>query len=1180
MAIQKTDIKLMASERLTDYYDGGGEMTGTEITDGEINNLFPDISRLDRTYGRVSLRKAFLAVMTANQDMYYGAHGIITQPPEDDNVHVTLFTTDDFYDIRQDAKDRVESYVSIAHELLWRPLNDQLEGQRAITVFGKPGNQRPEIGDTIVLKNSVTGEQQYVRITDLSAENATFANVQYGTFTVEVLTLGLSAALQYRFTGIEATPYTTKAETRVHATIVADASKYYGVRKLAQAASQGDMSFWVDGIYNQLVPTSQIETPLVDQLMAGEQRTMVPSGADGSLTWSGTRSSSSGVIHLPTGVLPGSLSLSVEGYSFTDDGGGNLVAVDSDGGYSGTIQYDSGQVTVERSTSWSRSVSITATPAAQVVQGPVTREIYIELANRAFNYTPSLTDPIPAPGSVSVSYMAQGKWYELRDNGHGELVGNEAGIGTGTIDYATGSMVLTVGALPDVGSSIILHWGHTMEITDRTGSVDTEPMLIRHELPHQGLNPGSISITWDDDGTPKTATDAGDGTFTGDATGTISYSQGVVWFMPTVIPESGTAYNVSYAQEDQYQANIASLSINGEDVTFTIPSAPLRPKSVSIEWNVTRTKYESQRFGNEEISVTKTARDDGNGNIIGDATGIINYTTGEVTFDGVNEYQHPYYFYATVSKANYANQFVTVMRHIMVTKTEDPPASVYVGYAQDVAASWLPQTDTIAAPALSLNVAPTTVEDLVATSLRFGMDGHTYYDYNGSIYRDKDSSTGAGMLAGEINYTTGDVTLTTYPSIADSSVTVHNLLTRDGGFAPPNYVFRTPGAPVRDGSLSVRGTTPDGTLISAIAANDGSLSDTLIEGTIDTQVGVVRLNFGEYVTAAGNEEETWYNADAVQEDGTIWKPYGVMPETALYNCVVYSFLPLDADIVGIEPIRLPIDGRVPIFKSGDVAVVHHTDDELLPDNLSAGQSVTLARDRLALLELRDQDGTIVDETLYTRDLDAGTVTMADPLDLSAYTQPLIAAHRIEDMVLISEAQINGLIRTVGPITHDYPAAETQVSSALIFGDLAARIVRQFTQKTWDGTWADQRSGDDTSAKYNDLTYPIQITNEGSIAQRWCIKFTSSTTFDVISANMGIIASGTTSSDVAPINPATDVPYFTIDYRGWGTGWSTGNCLRFDTSAANAPLWLARTTMQGEEQEPTDNFVLQKRGDAN
>ncbi len=517
----------------------------------------------------------------------------------------------------------------------------------------------------------------------------------------------------------------------------------------------------------------------------------------------------------------------------------------------------------------------------------------------------------------------------------------------------------------------------------------------------------------------------------------------------------------------------------------------------------------------------------------------------------------------------------------MATFTQTLVGAVSCRYHSDSIADWLPQSDSIAAPALQLNLCPTTVEPIVPGSVLFGLGGDSYYDDGmGNLYRNRDSASGAGSLAGTINYASGLAEITSYPTMSSTAVSLTSLLTRDGGFAPESLVFRTPGAPVRDGSLSCRATLPDGTLRTAQAGTDGTIGDTGIVGTIDTTTGVVRLHFGQKVAAAGNEDQPWYHASLVDGEGNIWQPQGVLPETALFNCVIYSFLPLDADLLGIEPIRLPIDGRVPIFKSGMVAVVHHTDDELLPDALTAGQQITLARGNLALCDLRDQNGELVDETLYSIDLTTGVVTMADPLDLSAYSQPLVAAHRIEDMVLISEAQINGLIRTVGPITHDYPATETQVSSALIFGDLAARIVRSFTQKTWGSVWRDVRSGDDTTAKYNDLTYPIVLTNKGSIAQRWCIKFTGSTTFQVISEKMGVIAEGNTSSDVAPINPATGVPYFRIDYRGWGSGWASGNCLRFDTSAANAPLWIARTTMQGAVEEPTDEFVIQIRGDAN
>ena len=48
MTINADQVKLFESERLTDETDGGGRATGNEVEDGQINNLFNDISRLDR----------------------------------------------------------------------------------------------------------------------------------------------------------------------------------------------------------------------------------------------------------------------------------------------------------------------------------------------------------------------------------------------------------------------------------------------------------------------------------------------------------------------------------------------------------------------------------------------------------------------------------------------------------------------------------------------------------------------------------------------------------------------------------------------------------------------------------------------------------------------------------------------------------------------------------------------------------------------------------------------------------------------------------------------------------------------------------------------------------------------------------------------------------------------------
>ncbi len=66
MAINKENIKLFASQRLTDEDDGGGRATGEVVIDSQVNNLFRDISRIDRTVGDVSMRKVFVGVSTDN----------------------------------------------------------------------------------------------------------------------------------------------------------------------------------------------------------------------------------------------------------------------------------------------------------------------------------------------------------------------------------------------------------------------------------------------------------------------------------------------------------------------------------------------------------------------------------------------------------------------------------------------------------------------------------------------------------------------------------------------------------------------------------------------------------------------------------------------------------------------------------------------------------------------------------------------------------------------------------------------------------------------------------------------------------------------------------------------------------------------------------------------------------
>lgn len=217
--------------------------------------------------------------------------------------------------------------------------------------------------------------------------------------------------------------------------------------------------------------------------------------------------------------------------------------------------------------------------------------------------------------------------------------------------------------------------------------------------------------------------------------------------------------------------------------------------------------------------------------------------------------------------------------------------------------------------------------------------------------------------------------------------------------------------------------------------------------------------------------------------------------------------------------------------------------------------------------------------------DRNVVKVAVEPDHPDYSQPVTIEHRIEDMAVVRDVQINGEISFTRPLTHAYPLASpgapvsgSFVSSALVAGDLFARVNLVFDQSTWNGSWSDELIGSAATATFNHTQYPITVTNRGALTERWVVRMTNSTSFEVIGENVGVIATGNTSADCAPNNPATGVPYFRLPALGWGNGWATGNVLRFNTIGSQFPVWVVRTVQQGPESVPDDHFTLLIRGD--
>ena len=1203
MTILSGDIKLLGSQRLTDTPDGGGRVTGHEIVSGEHNSLFPDVSDLDRAYGVVNLRKAFLAVQTDDTDTYYGANTTVLLPPSDPNVGLCLMSTKDHHDTRDAARDVLERYLARGPK--WRGFlyDTQLEGQRAIRFFQRVEVRLPEVGETLVLvgNEGKVGEfEQYVRVLEVTSQLAKFQVPNVPEFTRNVVTCKLADPLRHTFEGEQPTPYdvVTNAKTALRETVVADAANYFATTKLAENAAFGAMQVKAKTIFTQLVPAARSETPAVDLTAAGELASLVDSG-QGLVSFSTVASiAPSRGLFLGSGAKPGSLTIVIGAATITDKGGELVVA----GSVIGSIDYGRGQLefNAQCPNYGGASKSVSFWPAARPSRIADTAQIEIKANNRGYAYTITLM-PTPAPGTLTVSFMAQGKWYDLKDNGKGELFGADRSYGSGVVNLATGSVMLTLGALPDVDTSILFSWATPVNYTNRSN----QPISISKsawQLPHTGITPKSLVLTW---GSGKTANDAvGDGRIRGDITGTINYAEGIIDLEHITLPALGQEYVAQYQYGEpvtERHVEPGRLSTPGQvgHLSITLDGAGggatnLTPGSVHVKFNALYHKFDvdDQELVIETRDPIITLRDDGQGQLIdasGNVLGAIDYSAGTLHFmpDGSAPLPKPTYAWVTVGTRWEGNNQIAVQRWTMTgiqyhntayTFPDGEGGWVDVTYRNNNSAQ--AQNATLTAQALRIDVTPGFAEAILEGSMRFTLGGSTYVDRQGLLYRNPDPETGAGIQAGTIDYSNGLAVLADWAAGQAAQPALQSLATSFSAQSVDAVTFRTPGAPVAPGSLYLAANTASGRRIEATADGDGYFTTTDMDGRVNYQTGVVWVRFGRKVTAAGNEAQPWYDAEAVGEDGKIWRPLSVVADTIRFNCVVFSYLPLDADIIGLDPVRLPSDGRVPFIRTGNIVVVHSTRKAAFPLGVSAGQQLNTGRERLAHAHVEDKDGKQLAQALYSVNLDSGVVTLASPLNLTGYVEPLYVVHRIEDMSLVSDVEISGRLTLARPLSHAYDAADTYVSSALIIGDLWARYTGLFDQKSWTNVWSDYLIGDQSTAQYNDTDYPIQVTNRATLQERWAIIFNSSTSFVLVGEHVGQIAVGDVNTDLAPINPNNGQPYFRLDHRGWGAGWSSGNVLRFTTQAAAYPLWVIRTILQSVAAQETDKFELQLRGNVN
>ncbi len=1186
---------------MDDTENGGGLVTGQQVIDGQSNNVFDDVSTLDRAFGAVNMRKLYGAVDTQTQDKYLGSHVIISKLPEDTQIGVTLFDTGDHYDRRGNAVSRVENYRAKGANyggFLWAT---QFQDSKVVSIFQNDTTPVPGPGDVLYLSQNSDLEFQYIKIVRVDVETRTFTDTQ-GAFTREIVTLEITEGLDYDFIGSEVTredtisPYAT-----IKTTVVANAAQYYSARPLVEQGDIGDLSVKVDSIFTQLIPSSLQETAILDANVAGES-TSLSTTSNGQLSFAFNNTINPLTnIYLGRACTPDSLSISVSGGTISDDGGNLIIG----GQTIGTINYSAGVASfASNSPIYTGNKTVTFTPAVDPILATNSAALEVTAANRGFVWAITLK-PFPLRTSLRVSYRAVGEWYTLFDNGTGGLAGLESGIGSGTINYDTGTVSITTGAIPDANTQILFVWTEDIQ----SGLLgDNDKFYHRFSLHGDNtktLDHDTLTLSWND-GTARNASMGSDGLLVGDAQGYYDPITKELNVAPNVIADVDTTYTINYNKVDAINLSLLNETVTGnKEIVINTGLTNIEPHSLRIKLTISPSSswYDGVYAGRNDLKTnhTLTLKDNGFGGIIIDNNADYIFVNDPLDSDGSGAYGIDYAtgvvtIPSTFNADIYENVYETVVVgritiwHLFYLEYKDDTREVF-NSRQLVTRNFLYNSNesiTVVAHANANSAATSINEDATVLltilnrdnvqsihdgSISLVVGNSELLDEGGVMYSDHNPATGSRTQRGTIDYVTGYITLTSwnggdtngYSLLSGSTSTI---------FKPVSSVMsRVPQAPVKPQSyqllvdtISTESTTFDETTntevvtgspsqtLSAFADSSGFIDDTNINGFIDYETGVVNVQF--------------------HADGDVNTPLLVDGQSMRFNAVAQTFIPLDAGVLGINPVRLPTDGRVPVYTEGNLVVVLH--DGETTNTFTSSTQTTLSRGRQSKITVYDNAGQLVDANLYTVDLDNGTVDWGD---LTGLAQPLTIVDRVEDLAVITDAQITGEITLSSQLTHDFPANETLVSSAIINGDVFATTSVPFDQQVFTGVWNDVLIGNDTTANYNNVLAPITVDNHSCIEERWLISFTSSDIVDVIGEHVGVIATGLSiSGNIAPLNPNTSEPYFTIPSTGWGSGWSAGNVLRFNTKAANYPFWVIQSVGQGDATSDNLNVCFEVRGD--
>ncbi|WP_420229032.1 hypothetical protein ACOBWA_08400 [Psychrobacter sp. ER1] len=1187
--ITQNDLEILKSEIMADTPDGGGLPTGIAVIDGVSNNLFPDVSDIDRLIGRVRLRKVSLAVKTANAELLQATRMLFTELPDNPNISVFAFKANSFADRRSDAQNKIESYLAFGTKWSGHVLETQLAGQRVIQISLDKGDPVPAVGQPLVLvQNEGQSDEYYQYLRPLKVETVErrFQKSASETVTRTVATIEFGDTLNKSFNGLTVQEFYLNASTTRRAILrearIADAAKYYSASRLAEpVVAMQSRQVRLNSIYTQVVPSTQVETPILQRDPANQVATQAR--GDGVINISqSVNVTANTAFSLPSGIAVGTLSITVGGRSLTDRDG---QLVDSSNVAYASIKYGVGQIT------WYSILSLGQTtitgsykPASEFTR-VAQNDYQVVDDNAGYNYVRELGAE-PVPNSLKITYTVQGSNYLVHDDGRGNLVDDD-GNGRGTVQGKT--VLLTTAAIPDAASYIIYSFGVDLDTVKYGAQVLP---AAYHVINVADKVSGPITVTW---ATDKTATVA-NGVVTGDATGTFIDER--LSLAPNLTVVKDTVFNLSY------QRILAANVVTTKYTESPNISDGIYEKTITFDQSVTGVEF-SLVMGRDDLGyaghINIILSDNGTSlkidNVLYPAYSDKMFYSGNTVTRSSDFVWQPFngpvaqkwdveLLSSTLNKsAGTASFKVKVSKQVSgVDVLARPGVSPVFNITQKTMPFKIGNVDFLAKSTTAPTVeAATTTGQASNLNLALPQDalapivnGSVFVDAIGVSLRDVSGKMYSGSTqVGVIDYNSGAVSLTAWQAGQANTVNLKSMLRENNPVPLANLIFRTPVAPLKEASLQISAELADGTPISLSTDEQGNITGhNFAHGTVDFKAGVVALYFYEQLGVTANPSvvnEPWYDANNIYDVGGtnyINRPVYVKPDSIRYNAIAYSYLPLDKELIGLDPVRLPTDGRVPFVRKGDsIAITELKTLELLTNE--PNDTFDLGFERLSDVNVVDANGLKVDLDYLDVDLDAGTLQLNGMFDMSFYTAPLTAKYRIMDIALVIDADISGRVTLSTVITHDYSTAAV-FSSMLLAGDMQARAYNVFSQKSWGSVFSDVLIGDKATSQLQVTNNPIVVTNRDSIEERWVLVFTSNTDFRIIGETVGEIGVGETSVVTAPINPMTGYPYFTILQAAWGTGWSANNVVRFNMAAAKYPIWIGNAIQQ-HQGSSKDNY---------